>query len=468
MADRLKKLERELGLAPSPSPFHIDPKIICRRVECTLSAQEQERKCYMKYKLRLAAAFTAAALALTGTALAAGPTLSEMLQAALGTFAPYAQPMEGTVEDQGIRVKLISALADSVHVKVYVELTDLWGQNRLAAADMDIMSSRLELNVPQEQQREGIGYSYVSKRLGYDPKTQTLLAVLERNNGVLLDNNPTGSLQISKISNQRQSFSSDEPVPVEKLTETYLSTQQLPTGETVPAPGQSNIDLSGTQGVILSSMGFTADGRLHFLFCFPAGSTPSVSHGLVSVYHQSGLLFDLYPSTSFEQDGLCYFDMSVHATPADLGDLVFSRAYGSFGSDAGDIEGRWVIPLTVKQVEECSSPLTGALGPVSLEELRLSSLGVTVVTRSLNDVISGYPMWAWLSDGSKFQLDHGQSGSGGYLGPNLNRWDFPEPMEELNSITGISIGCWMIPVESGVAGEGYWLPSLPEASENVK
>lgn len=465
MADRLKRLERKLGLAAAPAPFALDPKIICRRVEAVLSAEERERKCYMKYKLRLAAVFAAAAIALTGTALAAGPTIGEMLQAALGAYAPYAEGMEGTAVDQGIQIRLVSALADSTHVKVYIELTDLTGQDRLATADMDPIYSQLELEIPEEQQREGTGYSSNSHRIGYDAETQTLLAVLERNNGVLLSGKPGGTVQISKITNQRTPFISDEPVPVEKLTGNYLATQQLDTGETVLVPGQSNINLPGTQGVSLSSMGFTTDGRLHFLFCFPKGSSPaaSISHGIVSVYHQSGVLFDRsHPSANFEQDGLCYHDTSALATPADLGDLVFSKAYGSFGSDADDIEGKWVIPFTLKLVEERAFPLSGTLGPVELKELWLSPLGVTVVTDALNDRINGYPMWVFLADGSKFPLEHGQTGAGGIGALDLNRWDFEEPMEDLASITGISIGCWMIPVENGTAGEGYWLPALPE------
>ena len=47
MADRLKRLERELGLAAAPSPFAIDPKTICRRVETTLSAEVTDRTRYM-------------------------------------------------------------------------------------------------------------------------------------------------------------------------------------------------------------------------------------------------------------------------------------------------------------------------------------------------------------------------------------------------------------------------------------
>lgn len=460
LADRLKKLERELGLAAAPSPFAVDPKTICRRVETVLSAQEKERKCYMRHKLRLAAVLTAACVTLTGTALAAGPTL---LQAALGAFAPYALPMEGTAEDQGIRIRLVSALADSTHVKVYFEMTDLTGQGRLALMDPDTMSSHLELDIPEDQKREGVGYSWSVKRLGYDAESQTILAVLERNNGVLL-NEPAGELQISKITNQRYSFTSDDPVPVERLTGNYLATQRLDTGETALVPGQSDIDLPGAQGVTLSSMGFAADGKLHFLFRFPEGATLSSGcHGILSVYHNSGEFYPCYgPAVRFSQDGICYYDFSIFATPSDLGDLVFSQAYGMFGSDAEDIEGKWTIPVTLRQVEEHTAPLSGFLGPVELKELRLSTLGVTVVTQALNDRINGYPMWAFFSDGTKVPLNRGFTGSGGYGGLDLNRWDFSEPIEDLNTVTGISICYWMIPIENCVAGEGYWLTELPE------
>ena len=78
----------------------------------------------MRHKIRLAAVLTAACVALTGTALAAGPTL---LQAALGAFAPYAQSQEGVVEVEGIRVKVLSALTDDLCAKVYLEVTDLTG-----------------------------------------------------------------------------------------------------------------------------------------------------------------------------------------------------------------------------------------------------------------------------------------------------------------------------------------------------
>ena len=43
----------------------------------------------------------------------------------------------------------------------------------------------------------------------------------------------------------------------------------------------------------------------------------------------------------------------------------------------------------------------------------------------------------------------------------MSRWVFDRPIE-VEDITGIALGCWMIPVENGTAGAGYWLPAWPE------
>lgn len=146
MADRINRLTRELGLAAAPPPFETDSKRICRRVEVILSAEDRERKYYMKHKIRLAAVLAAAAVALTTTALAAGPVIGGMLQKALGAFAPYAQTQEGIVEKEGIQVKVLSALTDDLCAKVYLEVTDLTG-DRLKNASI---SGKLKLTLDRK------------------------------------------------------------------------------------------------------------------------------------------------------------------------------------------------------------------------------------------------------------------------------------------------------------------------------
>lgn len=75
MNRRLAHLARELGLSPTPPPFHLDTGAICRRVEGTLTQKTQERKAYMRHRLKIAAILVAAAVALTGTALAVATNL---------------------------------------------------------------------------------------------------------------------------------------------------------------------------------------------------------------------------------------------------------------------------------------------------------------------------------------------------------------------------------------------------------
>jgi len=94
--------------------------------------------------------------------------------------------------------------------------------------------------------------------------------------------------------------------------------------------------------------------------------------------------------------------------------------------------------------------------------MRLSRLGVTVVSTSPNDTrIGGYPMWAFLKDGTVVRLDQGFTGPQGLGSPMLDRWEFRKPVENLNDIAGISINYWFIPMENGVALPGYWLSQLP-------
>lgn len=453
MADRLKKLERELGLAATPSPFATDPKSICRRVETILSAEETERKRYMKHKIRLAAALTAAVLALTGTAMAAGPTL---LQAALGAFAPYAQSQKGTVEAEGIQVKVLSALTDDLCAKVYLEVTDLTG-DRLKKADI---SGRLDLTL--EGETSG---STGCRILEYDPETKTALVCVERNAGVFLQGEMESTVILSNLQPEYHRFSS-EPLPVEAIPDRLLDTRRLDTGESVLVPGQNPLELAEGDGVAISSMGFGDDGRLHFLSVFPQGARDN-SVAILTVYSKTpsekgGTFFqEDFQDVRFVEDGRLYYDFSLSATLADRENI--ERITGIYGIyiTSEPVKATWKLPVTLRPVETVTSPLSGLIDHNVLRELRLSPLSVVLVSSSPDwTQIGGYPLTVFLSDGTTF---HPESGilSHQMDGPNMARWEFDRPME-IKNITGVALGCWMIPVENGVAGEGYWLPALPQ------
>lgn len=121
-------------------------------------------------KVLLAAAICAA---MTLTALAVSPDLRAQLAQVLGGYAPYAQSVEGAVcTENGVEIRVISAMADSSMVKIYAEARDISGQNRLSV-DMKVSSviNRAKPQSPAETRSFVIG----GRCVGYDPSTGTAL-----------------------------------------------------------------------------------------------------------------------------------------------------------------------------------------------------------------------------------------------------------------------------------------------------
>jgi hypothetical protein len=118
----------------------------------------------------LRAALLAAALCLlcAVSALALSPTLRERLTAALGGFQPYMQEIDGAAcVANGIEIRVVSAVADSSMVQIYVEARDL-EEDRLSA----------DLSVYALVEREGAGdggYSFSDYCVGFDEETGTAL-----------------------------------------------------------------------------------------------------------------------------------------------------------------------------------------------------------------------------------------------------------------------------------------------------
>ena len=105
------------------------------------------------------------------SALALSPTLREMLEAAQGKYTDYARPVEAAAVENGIEIRIISALADHTKIQVYAEARDLEG-DRLRGA-LDVIGV-----IQPETFREGSGLSsctHEARCVGYDPETGTAL-----------------------------------------------------------------------------------------------------------------------------------------------------------------------------------------------------------------------------------------------------------------------------------------------------
>ncbi|OUN07214.1 hypothetical protein B5G43_06305 [Flavonifractor sp. An92] len=105
------------------------------------------------------------------SALALSPTLRQMLEAVQGKYTDYAKPVEASAVENGIEIRIISALADHTKIQVYAEARDLEG-DRLSGA-LDVIGV-----IQPETFREGSGLSsctHEARCVGYDPETGTAL-----------------------------------------------------------------------------------------------------------------------------------------------------------------------------------------------------------------------------------------------------------------------------------------------------
>lgn len=136
------------------------------RLECLPPKTSSKRKLG-----RRIAAVLAAVLILTGSALAISPTLREQLSRALDIFEPYTTPIESTsAVDQGIKVQILSAMADDYTVHIYLEIQDLTGERPMKHI-LDLLTDSFVPNVNNEIRTRSGG----TKLLGYEEETHSAL-----------------------------------------------------------------------------------------------------------------------------------------------------------------------------------------------------------------------------------------------------------------------------------------------------
>ena len=107
------------------------------RLRAALAGEQKPRRL-----TRRGLAVLAAAAILTATALAAAPAVWQTIQNDLGSRAPYATQVLGSCEDQGIRIQVQAALADTKVTRLYFTLQDLTGNTLDPDTTSDLILSR--------------------------------------------------------------------------------------------------------------------------------------------------------------------------------------------------------------------------------------------------------------------------------------------------------------------------------------
>ncbi len=468
----------------------IDPALIQAHDPALAEKPATSRK---RRPLRIALIAAALCAALMVTALAVSPTLREALTQALGLFAPYSQEVEGvSATDQGIEIRVVSALSDGNVANVYYEIQDLTG-DRLDEFTLDDLMAPMPLNVGKDGDVHwaGAGSTGIGGLVRYDPETKTALMV-----GSVRGNGPPAeklvlSMDISQIEPGRRH---EEPMIAPAwISKETLKTLTLPNGKVVLAPEQNPRELEDSEFFSLSSYGFGEDGVLHLLVkvkvddsqwehkaCtvrYTGGTSISDTppyYPRTDRYHQSisykGMTEEemelAAPETCFEHEGVTYFDCRTGITPADVaeGDVDWRNIFVAFLNTRPIIRGEWDLTVPVEMVEKTSIDMTGSqtvIADVAAQTLHLSVLGCTIesdpngTAGTLNYILTVY-----LADGSTLSADRadGLFHAGRYA---VNHWTFPEPVEP-EEVTAIALGLWYVPIENGVAQPGRWLPEQPQ------
>ncbi len=403
---------------------------------------------------------TAAALcaALAVTAVAASPSLREALAHMLGGFEPYAQEVEGVAAtDQGIRLRVVRALADENGGTVYLEAEDLTG---------DRLSGESVLG----------GNSC----LAYDSQSRTALfaetfRAVEMDLG-LVDGEKTMNLEYSwllpAVKNVGQTPLPWKLVTGERLDTLTLAAEDCQWGSSAPraentvlAPEQTPAELD-TGLLSLSSMGFDDTGSFHIQLHLADGVNPNWYGGLYTTCPEVDWDLKQIPElhTVFNRNGFTYYDICFveltveHFRQFHIGDLLGTVVVGE------PVEGNWMLSFPLELLPSRVITLEERLDGQIIEQITISATSVKKQAHFedlAHKTVLGYPLAVYLSDGGTVTALYEDSEHIWKRTGEDIVWPLPRAIDP-EEVVGIAIGQWYLPIQSDdTAGPGYWLAELP-------
>lgn len=430
----------------------------------------------------VAAALVCALLTVTAAA-AAVPAVWQALTNQLGAFAPYAQTVRGAVcRDQGIKVQVLSALADDLEARFYISVQDVEG-DRLN--EHLTLMGRAENGTEKEPEQEGVCImsDAGSTRVGhfdlisYDPETKTALFSASINYWKYHQPTRDARIFLRGMTTREGYMETDascaavtgeilRSLPVGDTDKTIFGPQEikqfglteaiLPANRVVLAPEQNPMPLEGTEDMWVSSMGFAEDGRFHIRLGFADGVMPKGAEEGTSWFY-----CDL--NDSGEDDDwkfVCYetlvpggMDILFPLICADGLEAVKgseARFYGEYMRPGIDIEGSWDIDFQMEYYSSRVLDWTGELAGRQVNKVTLSPLSVTMNSNDPGGFHST-TLYAVMKDGSTVAAEPGTGGysfnrySGEKITSAFNTWKFAEPVD-LEEVAALSLMGETIPV----------------------
>ena len=391
---------------------------------------------------RIALAAILAALLTFSAFAAAIPAIRAALQNALGSFSEQSQPITGiAVEDNGIEVRPVAALASSNLVRVWVEVQDKTG-DRLS----DDMLINGWIDHEQDKDTPAInGWRGGERVVYYDENSRTALIEIDSIGRPVTDG---AEIDVSFSSFQPSARAAETvDFPREMLSVTGLKNMTPDMGvplfaEHIPLiPEQTPCELEGSNRVRLSSVGFGEDGKLHIQVAFLGEANHSGSTIHSRATDERNPEQHLGGGRYFQYNDQWYFDEVFNITPEDLPYLTFGDLQGTYQLHS-PVEGIWSCTITVETADEVVYHPNVQVGGALVEEIRVSEIGISARSSSKGTRLGYRPTYAITKDGEKLYLTNNciDGGWGTVLDDNgdplpdgmgyaHDQWEVDEPLD---------------------------------------
>lgn len=359
----MDKLKESVESIPLPQDLH-------KRAKMGVSQVKKKRK-----RTWLIPSVATVFLASSITVVAAmNDNVKNLLWQISPEIAALLQPIESTVEYDGIKMEIVSAMQDEDMAVVYATLQDVEG-NRIDET-LDIYDYSISK-----------GRSFTVERIGYDATTKTALVRFMSFNGSSTDN---FKLKIRSFLSDK-SVLEDVTFPLDLQDVKEQQTELLPDGTirggaspeedvyVLPA-GKLNIQPQLYGGIRMTNIGLHND-KLYVQIEWPANN--AIEHGQFYLVNQAGQ--KIHPTESYsygrDEQGTPIYAYNYEENIFDVKDIDLA-GYGLQAKiyTAGQyVEGDWEATFKLKEMSGQSVPFAMNFGDWKAKELKISPLGLTFI-----------------------------------------------------------------------------------------
>lgn len=359
----MDKLKKSVESIPLPQDLH-------KRAKMGVSQVRKKRK-----KTWLIASVATVFLASSITVGAAmNDDVKDFLWYISPDLAALLQPIESTVEHDGIKMEIVSAMQDEDMAVVYVTMQDLEGNRIDETLDIyDYFMSK--------------GRSFTVERMGFDATTNTALVRFMSFSGSSTDN---FKLKI-------RSFLSDKSV-LEDVTFSLdlqdvkeQQTELLPVGTIRggASPGENVYVLSaGTLNIhtqLYDGMRMTNIGLHHDKLYVQTGwsANNAIDHGQFYLVNQAGQ--EIHPTESYsygrDEQGKPIYAYNFQEDLFDVKDIDLAayELQAKIYTAGQYVKGDWEASFKLEEMRGQSVPFAADFGDWKAQELKISPLGLTII-----------------------------------------------------------------------------------------